>query len=171
MKNKILLFIALIVMIGFSGCATTSTLTSADGTRNSARPLPVLDKTKSIFVTATATNDVYIKEKVLLRDQIITKLREAGYIASSSNSTSSQKVNVNIDYLRDVGGGSRFLLGPLAGSAKVNVTVSVSTAEKKGEFKLDTSAIDWTGFAGTTEQTIYKVAERIAMVIQGQKLE
>ena len=79
----------------------------------------------------------------------------------------TRRLLVDMTHLKKVGAGSRFLLGPLAGNAEVNVAVKVVDGGKTmSDFALDTSATDWSGFAGTTEETLAKVAERITLILQ-----
>lgn len=170
MRKHIVLMVVMIMMCVLSGCATTSTMTDAKNSQINAQDIPSLDKTKSVYVNVSAPNQDYAKERDILGDNLIAKMKEDGYIVSSSANDALQKVEVNIIHLKRVDPGARFILGVLAGFAEVNVIVNVSP-ERNGQFKLDTSALDWTGFAGTTEQTVAKVGERIAQAVQGRKIE
>jgi hypothetical protein len=171
MKKHILMLAVAVMMVALYGCATTSTVTGVDSSEINIQDVPVLDKVTPVSISVTAESDDFVGERDLLRDQLISKLKEDGYSISDGTSDASQKVDVRIIHLKRVTGGARFFLGPLAGSAEVNVTVDVFAAGKKGRFRLDTRAIDWSGFAGTTEQTIGKVVDTIAMVLQGRKPE
>lgn len=169
MRKHILLLVVMIMMGILSGCATTSKMTK-NGHRD-AQDIPFLDKAKGVYVNVTASHPDYAKERDILSDNLIVKMKEDGYIVSSSANDALQKIDVNIIYLKRVDPGARFILGVIAGFAEVNIIVKVSTPEKNGQFNLDTSALDWTGFAGTTEQTLAKVAERIAQTVQHRKIE
>ena len=171
MRKHILLLAVMIMMVVVSGCATTSTMRDAQNGQITAQDIPSLNKTKSISVNVTTANQDYAKERNILSDDLIAKMREDGYIVTSNNNAADQKLEVNIIYLKRVSKEARFFLGVLAGTAEVNVIVNVAAVERNGQFILDTTAMDWTGFAGSTEQTLAKVAERIAQAVQGRKNE
>jgi len=171
MRKYVRLMAAMFVIGVLSGCATTSTMKDAQTGQMNTQDIPVLDNTMSVYVAVTASNQDYAKERDILSDNLITKMKEDGFNVSGSANDALQKVEVNIIYLKRVNPGARFILGVLAGPAELNVIVNVSTPEKNGRFRLDTSALDWTGFAGTTEQTLAKVAERIAKAVHGKRIE
>ena len=170
MIKNILLVVGMIMMGILSGCATTSRMTDAQNGQN-AREIPILDINKGVYVNVTTSNQDYAKERNILSDNLSAKMKEAGYIVYSSANDDLQKVEVNFVYLKRVDPRARFFFGVLAGFAEVNVIVNVSTPEKNGQFRLDTSALDWTGFRGTTDQTLEAVAERIVQTVQGRKIE
>lgn len=167
-KNKFLsILLAALIVLVFSllGCATTIKSYDSKGDKLSVAVLPDLDRAKpiSVSVISSEKSDESEGVKDMLKNELMKQLKAAGYTVDS---VASQSLGVNIIHLRTVGGFSRFMLGPLAGKAEVNIACDLTTPQKSASFRLNTSAIDWSGFAGTTADTVKKVAGRVVQIVE-----
>ncbi len=164
---KKILLLVLLVALTFSllGCATTTKSYDSKGSELNVAALPDLDKSKpiSLGVISSEKSEESAGVKDMLNNELMEQLKSAGYKVDSA---ADQSLGVNIIHLRTVSGFSRFMLGPLAGNAEVNVVCDVTTPQKSASFRLETSAIDWSGFAGTTADTVKKVAKRIVQAVE-----
>lgn len=111
----------------------------------------------------------------MLSGLLLAKLQERGLfenVASanfSSNTEAELVLNVNLIDIRRVGEVTRFLLGALAGQAKINANaelVDLNEGKTIGKFTAKGLSSGGTIYAGHTSQAIERISEQITEFVQ-----
>lgn len=161
--------IFMLLVLLFTGCASSGTLHTI------TIPTVKLSKYKTLHIDASSQISDSTQEIVQLESMIAARLRAIGsfekVVAGSAYSKTSTELqlNVTIVSLKKVSPGARFLLGALAGRAKVVVNaelIDLKKGETIGTFKTEGKSSGGTIFAGTTTQAIERSVEQIVQFVQ-----
>ena len=169
MKEALKLVAPLLALLVPAGCASSS------GLVKNASPISTNKPVSLDFVlveTSSSLADLAGEER-LLKDSIITDLRETAFFGSVSgnradtNSASGIKIRADIKEINKVSDNARVWMGGLAGQARIVVRVTVTDLNSgnqietfEAEGKSGNSAR-----AGTTDDAIQRAAEPVVAEI------
>ena len=170
MKCGLAIILLSLVSLGLTGCTTAS--------RTVASPLPVRTGDLAalnfdfILVNATNSSPNLQAETSLLRDSILSGLRETGLFPNVEETNTNAvatgiKIVASIQDLAKVSKDSRDWFGGLAGKAQVVVQATVSdlaTGKQIEGFEV-MGKTDATAWAGVTDEAIRRAAAKVVAEI------
>jgi hypothetical protein len=156
---------ALLVILVFTGCASSSGVVTHAGPISTSKPVSL----DFVLVETSSSLGDLENEKRLLNDQIITGLRETGFFGSVSgnqadkNADGGIKISVEIKEIHKVSDNARLWYGALAGQARIVVRVAVTDLNSGRQ--IETFEVEGksgkTAMAGTTDEAIQRAAEQV----------
>jgi hypothetical protein len=169
MKKALQFATPFLVLLALAGCASSS------GMIRNASSIPTNRPVSLDFVlveTSSSLADLESEER-LLKDSIITGLRETAFFGSVSgnsadtNATSGIKISADIKDIHKVSDDARLWMGGLAGQARIAVQVTVTDLNSGNQimtFRVEGKSGE-SARAGTTGEAIQRAAEQVVAEI------
>jgi hypothetical protein len=169
MKGALQFATPLLVLLALAGCASSSGMIRNASPISTNRPVPL----DFVLVETSGSLADLENEKRLLKDSIITGLRETAFFGNVSgnraetNMASGIKISADIKEIHRVSDDARLWMGGLAGQARIVVQVTVTDLNSGNQimtFEVEGKSGE-SARAGTTAEAVQRAAEQVVAEI------